>query len=136
MLDKRQVQMIKKLLKLGFNKTEVARRLGISRETVRKYSNLPDGHIPRINKAPVENLVDPFLPHIAKMLETAKEENSFIPTTVIYDEIQRLGYDGSLRWLQQVMQKYELRKRVDEDEKLIRFETNPGRQMQVVSNEL
>jgi acyl-CoA synthetase (NDP forming) len=37
MLDKRQVQMIKKLLKQGLNKTEVARRLGISRETVRKY---------------------------------------------------------------------------------------------------
>ena len=34
-LDKRQVQMIKKLLKQGLNKTEVARRLGISRETVR-----------------------------------------------------------------------------------------------------
>ena len=29
--------MIKKLLKQGLNKTEVARRLGISRETVRKY---------------------------------------------------------------------------------------------------
>jgi transposase len=130
-LDKRQVQMIKKLLKLGFNKTEIARRLGISRETVRKYSNLPDGHIPRITKAPVENLVDPFLPHIAKMLETAKEENSFIPTTVIYEEIQRLGYEGSLRWLQQVMQKYELRKRVQDEEKLIRFETDPGKQMQV-----
>lgn len=131
MLDKRQVKMIKKLLKQGLNKTEVARRLGISRETVRKYANLPDGYVPTINRTPVENIVDPYLPHIAMMLETAKNENSFIPTTVIYDEIQRLGYEGSLRWLQQVMQKYELRKRVDDDEKLIRFETDPGKQMQV-----
>ena len=65
------------------------------------------------------------------MLETAKEENVEIPTTVIYDEIKRLGYEGSLRWLQQVMQKYELRRRVKEEEKLIRFETNPGQQMQM-----
>lgn len=131
MLNKDQVKMIKKLLKKGLSKSEVARRLGISRETVRKYANKPDGYVPTINKTPVENIVDPFLPHIAKMLETAKEENSFIPTTVIYDEIQRLGYSGSLRWLQQVMQKHELRKRVDSEEKLIRFETDPAKQMQM-----
>ena len=65
------------------------------------------------------------------MLETAKEENVEIPTTVIYEEIKRLGYTGSLRWLQQVMQKYELRRRIKEEEKLIRFETNPGQQMQM-----
>jgi len=72
-LDKRQVQMIKKLLKQGLNKTEVARRLGISRETVRKYAKLPEGYVPTINKAPVANIVDPYLTHIVKMLGTAKE---------------------------------------------------------------
>lgn len=129
-LDKRQVQMIKKLLKQGLNKTEVARRLGISRETVRKYAKLPEGYVPTFNKAAVANIVDPYLPHIVKMLGTAKEQKVFIPTTIIYAEIQALGYNGSLRWLQQVMQKYELRQRVKE-EKLIRFETDAGKQMQV-----
>ncbi len=61
-LDKRQVQMIKKLLKQGLNKTEVARRLGISREIVRKYAKLPDGYVPTINKAAIANIVDPYLP--------------------------------------------------------------------------
>ena len=79
--------MIKKLLKQGLNKTEVARRLGISRETVRKYSLLPDGYVPVINRAPVKNIVDPYLPHIAKMLEVSHKESSFIPTTVIYQEM-------------------------------------------------
>ena len=130
MLDKRQVQMIKKLLKQGINKTEIGRRLGISRETVRKYAKLPDGYVPTINRAPAANIVDPYLPHIVKMLKSAKEEKVFIPTTVIYDEIKQMGYKGSLRWLQQVMQRYELRERVKE-EKLIRFETDPGKQMQV-----
>jgi len=122
---------IKKLLKQDLNKTEVARRLGISRETVRKYSKLPDGYVPVINRAPVKNIVDPYLPHIAKMLEVSHKESSFIPTTVIYQEIQALGYKGSLRWLQQVMQKYELRERIKNDEKIIRFETEPAKQMQV-----
>ena len=79
--------MIKKLLKQGLNKTEIARRLGISRETVRKYSKLPDSYVPIINRTPVENIIDPYLPHIAKMLEISHKENSFIPTTVIYKEI-------------------------------------------------
>jgi transposase len=65
------------------------------------------------------------------MLEVSHKESSFIPTTVIYQEIQALGYKGSLRWLQQVMQKYELRERIKNDEKLIRFETKPAQQMQV-----
>lgn len=131
MLKKGEIKMIKKLIKNGLSKSEIARRLGISRETVRKYANKPNNYVPVINRTPIENLVDPFLPHIATMLETAKEENVEIPTTVIYEEIKRLGYEGSLRWLQQVMQKYELRRRVKEEEKLIRFETNPGQQMQM-----
>lgn len=131
MLKKGEIKMIKKLIKNGLSKSEIARRLGISRETVRKYANKPDDYVPVINRTPTENLVDPYLTHIATMLETAKEENVEIPTTVIYEEIKRLGYTGSLRWLQQVMQKYELRRRVKEEEKLIRFETEPAHQMQM-----
>lgn len=131
MLKKGEIKMIKKLLKNGMSKSEIARRLGISRETVRKYANKPDGYVPVIKRAVVENQVDPYLPHIAKMLETAKQEEVEIPTTVIYEEIKGLGYQGSLRWLQQVMQKYELRRRVKEEEQLVRFETKPGQQMQV-----
>ncbi len=52
--------MIKKLLKQGLNKTKVARRLGISRETVRKYAKLPDGYVAVVNRAAVENIVDPY----------------------------------------------------------------------------
>ena len=123
--------MIHKWLKEGMNKSQIARRLGISRETVRKYALKPEGHIPIITRAPNENLVDEHLPYIATMLETAKANKVEIPTTVIYDEIVKRGYLGSLRWLQTVMQRYDLRKRAKEEEKLIRFETNAGQQMQV-----
>ena len=123
--------MIKKLLEKGFSKSAIARKLGLSRDTVRHYANAPDDYIPKINRKPVINSVDPYLPYIATMLETARNEGVEIPTTVIYDEIVKLGYDDSLRWLQQVMRKYELRKRTKDDEPLIRFETPAGKQMQV-----
>ena len=58
----------------------IARKLGISRETVRRYALKPDGYIPVIDKAPVETTVDEYLPHIAKMLETAEKEEIHIPT--------------------------------------------------------
>ena len=130
MLKKGELKMIKKYLKDGMSKSEIARKLGISRETVRKYANKPDGYIPVMDKTPIENIVDPYLPHISDILNTAKELNTHVPTTAIYEEIKSMGYEGSIRWLQQVMQKYELRERAKEEE-LVRFETDPGKQFQV-----
>ncbi len=130
-LKKGNVKMIHKWLKEGISKSAIAKRLGISRETVRKYALKPEGYVPVITRTPNENLVDNYLPYIATMLETAKANKVDIPTTVIYDEIVKRGYLGSLRWLQQVMQRYDLRKRAKEEEMLIRFETDPGKQMQV-----
>ena len=130
-LKKGEIKMIKKFLAEGLSKSAIARKLGISRDTVRRYANLPDDYIPHINRPPVINSVDPYLPHIAKMLEMAEAQKSEIPLTVIYEEIKKLGYDGSLRWLQQVIARYELRARAKSDEPIIRFETKPAQQMQV-----
>jgi transposase len=129
-LKKGEVKMIKKFLKEGMSKSEVARRLGISRNTVARYANKPDGYIPIIEKESKDTTVDPYLPHIKNMLQTAKDQGSHIPTTVILEDIKKLGYTGSLRWLQQVMQKHELRDRILKEE-LVRFETEPGKQFQV-----
>ena len=131
MLKKGEIKMIKKFLAEGFSKSAIARKLGISRETVRRYAKLPDDYVPSVNRTPVINSVDPYLPHIAKMLEMAEQTKSEIPLTVIYEEIKKLGYDGSLRWLQQVIGRYELRSRAKLDEPIIRFETKPAQQMQV-----
>jgi transposase len=130
MLKKGEIKMIKKFLKEGMSKSAIARKLGISRETVRKYALKPDGYVPVIVKAPIETAVDKYLPHISDMLLTAKENNVYIPITVIYEDIKQLGYTGTLRWLQQVINKHDLRGRIDKEE-LVRFETNPGHQMQV-----
>jgi transposase len=129
-LRKGEVKMIKKFLKEGMSKSAIARKLGISRNTVARYANKPDGYIPVIEKESKDTTVDPYLPHIKEMLQTAKDKDVHIPTTVIYEDIKLLGYTGSLRWLQQVMQRHELRGRILAEE-IVRFETKPGKQFQV-----
>jgi len=119
------------MLREGLSKSDIARKLDISRETVRKYAKLPEGYVPVIKRQPAETTVDLYLPHIARMLEEAHKLGVLIPATSIYEEIQKLGYRGSLRWMQDIMLRHELRRRVQEEEPLIRFETQPGEQLQI-----
>ena len=53
MLKKGEVKMIHKMLKDGLSKSAVARKLGVSRDTVAKYAKLPEGYIPVIKREPV-----------------------------------------------------------------------------------
>ena len=123
--------MIHKMLKEGLSKSAVARKLGISRDTVTKYSKLPEGYIPDIKREAVSTTVDPYLPNIARLLEEAHRLEVSIPSTAIYQEIQKLGYRGSLRWMRDIMMRHELREKVKDEEALVRFETEEGQQMQV-----
>jgi len=131
MLKKGEVKMIHKMLKDGVSKSAIARKLGISRDTVSKYAKLPEGHIPVIKREPVETTVDAYLPNIAMLLEEAHKLDVNIPNTSIYQEIQKLGYKGSLRWMKEIIQRHELRQKVKDEEPLVRFETLKGEQMQV-----
>lgn len=131
MLKKGEVKMIHKMLKDGLSKSAIGRKLGISRDTVAKYAKLPEGHIPVIKREPVSTTVDPYLPNIARMLEEAHKLGVAIPNTSMYDEIQKLGYRGSLRWMKDIMLRHELRRKVKDEEPLVRFETKKAQQMQV-----
>jgi transposase len=130
MLQKGELKMIKEMIEEGMSKSAIARKLGISRETVRRYAKKQEEYIPVIEKEPVETSVDEYLPDISKILESAKKESVHIPTTVIYEEIQALGYEGSLRWLQEMIARYDLRDKAKKEE-IVRFETEPGIQMQI-----
>jgi len=130
MLKKGEIKMIKKFLKQGMSKSAIARKLGISRNTVTRYANKPDGYMPVVIKDAQKTSIDEYLPFIRDMLQTAKKEKAHIPTTVIFEAIKQQGYEGTLRWLQRVIEKHELRNRILADE-LIRFETEAGKQFQV-----
>ena len=131
MLKKGEVKMIHKMLKDGLSKVAIARKLGINRNTVTKYAKLPEGYVPVIKREPVTTTVDPYLPNIAMMLEEAYKLGIEIPNTSIYQEVQKLGYRGSLRWMNEVVRSHELRQKVKDEEPLVRFETKKGQQMQV-----
>jgi len=131
MLKKGEVKMIHKMLKDGLSKSEIARKLGVNRDTVAKYAKLPEGHIPSIKREKVDTTVDPYLPNIARILEEAHKLGVNIPSTAIHQEIQKLGYRGSLRWMKEIVQRHELRQKVKDEEPLVRFETTKGKQMQV-----
>ncbi len=42
MLKKGEVKMIHKMIKEGLSKSAIARKLGLSRDTVSKYAKLPE----------------------------------------------------------------------------------------------
>ncbi len=131
MLKKGEVKMIHKMLKEGMSKSAIARKLGIARDTVIKYSKLPEGYMPVIKREATETTVDPYLPNIAMILEEAHKLGVHVPTASIYQDIQKLGYRGSLRWMQDVILRHDIRRKVKDEEELVRFETEPGHQMQV-----
>jgi transposase len=130
-LKKGEVKMIHQMIKEGLSKSAIARKLGINRDTVAKYAKLPEGYIPAIKRESVETTVDSYLPNIARMLEEAHTLGVEIPNTSIYQEIQKLGYRGSLRWMKDIMRRHDLRQKVKDEEPLVRFETKKAQQMQV-----
>lgn len=55
MLKKGEVKMIHQMLKEGLSKSAIARKLGLSRDTVAKYAKLPEGYVPVIKREPSRN---------------------------------------------------------------------------------
>ena len=86
MLKKGEVKMIQKMLKDGLSKSAIAQKLGIARDTVIKYSKLPEGYVPVIKREVAETTVDPYLQNIARMLEEAYKLGVLIPNASIHQE--------------------------------------------------
>ena len=82
---------IRVLARHGKGVREIAREVGVSRNTVRRYLRDPDavrykGRPPR----PVK--LEPFKTHVVERLAAASPET--IPAKVLLDEIRALGYPG------------------------------------------
>lgn len=72
---------------------EIAREMGISRNTVRKYlrESGPPGYKER---APRPTKLDPYKRHLMERVEQA--EPAWLPATVLLREIQEQGYCGGI----------------------------------------
>ena len=125
MLTEEGVMEIRILHRQGHSIRAIARQLGLSRNTVRTY--LRDDSSPRYKTRPQRaSKLDPFKDHIRQRIAAAHPE--WIPAPVIFREIQALGYTGSCRLLRYYLAEKKPKARPDP---LVRFETEPGLQMQV-----
>ena len=114
---------IKVLARRGVAIREIARQLGCSRNTVKRYLKEADASRYGPRQARPTKL-DPFKAYVLERIEAARPH--WIPAAVLYREIGELGYAGGLTQLKMLIAPY---KRV-EAEPVTRFETPPGQQMQ------
>lgn len=125
MLKEEGVVEIMVLRRQGYSIRGIARELGVSRNTVREY--LRTGKHPVYSSRPQrQTKLDPFKPYIQDRVAAARPD--WIPATVIQREISGLGYQGSIRTLSEYLRQLKPATRPDP---VVRFETEPGQQMQV-----
>lgn len=116
---------IKLLARQGHGIKEIARELRLSRNTVRKY--LREG--PRMAgdqiRSPRPCKLDPFKPYLQERIAAARPY--WIPATVLLRELGDQGYTGGISRLKDYLAPF---KKLPADP-VVRFETAPGKQMQV-----
>lgn len=116
---------IKVLARQGYGIKTIARELGLSRNTVRKYLR-GEGTSPRyLARAPRPCKLDPFKGHLQARIEAARPH--WIPATVLLREIQEQGYVGGISQLKAYLAPF----RQPRQDPVVRFETPPGKQVQV-----
>lgn len=115
---------IQVLARQGRSIKGIARELGVSRNTVRKYLRCDEAPVygPR---RPRPTKLDTFKGYLLERIANAKPH--WIPAVVLHRELVALGYVGGLTQLKTFINAHKPR-RVEEP--LIRFETEPGLQMQ------
>jgi transposase len=116
---------IRVLHRHGKSIREIAREMGVSRNTVRRY--LRDDEAERYRSRPLRpTKLDPFKGYVIERLRAAEPEG--IPASVLLMELRERGYAGGYTMLKVFVASL---KPPEAAEPVIRFETEPGEQMQV-----
>lgn len=126
MITKEELMKIQILKKQGMSQREIADELGISRNTVRRYLNM-DINEPRYKKrAGKKSKLAPYYSFLHSRIAQAAPIR--LSGAVLLREIRQLGYDGSQSLLLQYLHQYRGQR---DTAPTIRFETGPGKQIQV-----
>lgn len=116
---------IRVLARQGHSIKTIARELGLSRNTVRKYLR-GETVQPKYRDRPSRpSKLEPFAAYLRERVEAARPH--WIPATVLLREIHERGYAGGISQLKAFLAPLK-RNKIDP---LVRFETPPGKQMQV-----
>ena len=125
MITWEMTMIVQIMYKQGVSKKRIARELGISINTVRKY--LKASQKPTYSqRAPQPMKLDPYRDYLRQRIQQAHPR--WIPATVLYREIQAQGYLGKIGMVRHFLRQ---QKPAITEEPLVRFETAPGYQMQV-----
>lgn len=116
---------IQSLHRQGLSIRQIARRLGVSRNTVRRYLRA-EAEPPVYRRAPRPSILDPYKDYLVRRLEQIPE----LPVTVLYREIQARGYPGEITIVKDFCRPIRAERRRLE-ELTVRFETQPGEQAQI-----
>ena len=94
---------IRVLAKHGKGVREIAREVGVSRNTVRRY--LRDEEASRYKERPARPAkIDPFKDYIRERLAAAAPD--LIPAKVLFDEIAKRGYGGGYTMVKVFVRSY------------------------------
>ena len=119
MLQKEQWMQIHVLKAQGLSLREIARRLGVSRNTVTRY--LASHDVPRYKqREPRPTKLDPFQVYIVERMQAAAPDTIAAPA--LLRELRALGYEGQLRSIQAFMKAH---KPTPAPDPIVRFETEP-----------
>jgi transposase len=123
MLVAEEAVEIRVLRRQGKSIREIARTLEVSRNTVRRY--LRREGLPRYQRQARASKLEAYKHYLEERVKAAAPE--WIPATVLLRELRSLGYAGGYSILKDHLAAL---RPVAAAEPLIRFETEPGRQMQ------
>jgi transposase len=123
MLVAEEAVEIRILKRQGKSIREIARMLDVSRNTVRRY--LRGQGLPHYEREARPSKLDPYKNYIDERVKAAAPD--WIPATVLLRELRALGYLGGYSILKD---RFATLRPMVKPEPLIRFETEPGRQMQ------
>ncbi len=120
MIDTQTIFEIHHLKQQGMSERKIAKTLHLTRKTVRKYLNNPIPKRPVIHR---KSKLDPFKNEIKYLLE----QDSRVSSAVIKQRIESMGYAGGITIIRDYLQRI----RPKNKQAFIRFESAPGKQMQI-----
>jgi len=123
MIKRRTIFEIHRLKNLGWSNRRIARELRVGRTTVRKYLENPEQTVSK--RTPRPSKLDPYRDLIDQFLE----QDPRVKAPVILQRLQQNGFDGKITILRDYLQK--VRGQIKYREPFIRFESPPGKQMQI-----
>jgi len=123
MISRSDVFEMHKLRNQGFTKRQIARQLQLNRGTVAKYLTNPDPVIKQ--RQAKKSKLDPYRGMVEKMVG----QYPAVKAPVVLQRLIDKGFDGEITIVRNLLR--ELRGQMVSREPFIRFETDPGEQIQI-----